>query len=483
MDGNIDILVKELVKQPKETGWIEFKQNNCWPEMVGKDISALANSATLNDRNYAYMIWGVDDESHEIVGTTIRMATEKKGNQELEDWLRVSLSRNADFELGETQIDGKHVEIMRIHKAMNEPVAFQKGEYIRSGSYTKRLHEMPSFRTQLWDKLRHNQYEDVHAVENVKYSDILRLLHIDSYFSLLQIPQPTDEDGIIHYLLEDGIIVRLDNGQYAITNLGGLLFAKDLNVFSRLGRKALRVVQYQGANRMYIQKEETFNMGYAVGFDNMVRYVNAVLPSHEDVESVQMKTLTKFPLPAVREAIANSLIHQDLFITGSGPVVEIFDNRIEVTNPGTPLVDILRIIDNPPKSRNEKLASMMRRVKLCEELGRGWDRMVLACEMQFLPAPRIEIFQDSTKVTIFSFIKFTNISREDKQWSCYLHACLMYMQGESLTNRSLRERFGVEETSSGSISRLIKETVAQEKIKPLDSHTAPRYMRYIPIWA
>lgn len=483
MDGNIDILVKELVKQPKETGWMEFKQNNCWPEMVGKDISALANSATLHDRDYAYMIWGVDDATHEIVGTTIRMATEKKGNQELEDWLRMSLSRNADFELGETEIDGKHVEIMRIHKAMNEPVAFQKEEYIRSGSYTKKLHEVPAFRAQLWDKLRHNQYEDVHAVENVRYADIVRLLQVDAYFTLLQIPQPTDEEGVTHYLAEDGLIVRLDNGLYAITNLGGLLFAKDLNAFARLGRKALRVVQYQGVNRMYIQKEETFNMGYAVGLDSMVRYVNAFLPSQEDAESVQMKTQTKFPLPAVREAIANSLIHQDLYITGSGPVVEIFDNRIEVTNPGTPLVDILRIIDNPPKSRNEKLASMMRRVKLCEELGRGWDRMVLACEMQFLPAPRIEIFQDSTKVTIFSFIKFTNISREDKQWSCYLHACLMYMQGDALTNRTLRERFGVEETSSGSVSRLIKEVVAQGKIKPLDAHTAPRYMKYIPIWA
>ena len=125
----------------------------------------------------------------------------------------------------------------------------------------------------------------------------------------------------------------------------------------------------------------------------------------------------------------------------------------------------------------------MRRLKMCEELGRGWDRMVLSCEAQFLPAPRIEVFQENTKVTLFSEMEFRNIPMEDKLWSCYLHACLMYVQGDALTNKSLRERFNVMESSAGSISRLIKEVVNDGKIKPLDPTTAKRYMKYIPSWA
>lgn len=191
----------------------------------------------------------------------------------------------------------------------------------------------------------------------------------------------------------------------------------------------------------------------------------------------------KFPIPVIREAVANVLIHQDFYISGAGPLVEMFDNRVEVTNPGIPLVDIKRIVDNPPKSRNEKLASMMRRLKMCEELGRGWDRMVLACEMLYMPAPRIEIFPDSTKVTLFSHMEFANIPMEDKLWFCYLHASLMYIQGDGLTNSSLRKRFGVKDSLTGSISRLIKEAVSQRLIKPLDPDTAPRYMKYIPTWA
>lgn len=483
MIGNIDILVKELSKLPKEASWVEFKHNNCEPNKIGENISALANSATLNDRDYAYMIWGVDDNTHEIVGTKVRLQLQKKGEQELENWLRYMLSKNADFEFLETEVEDKHIELILIHKALNEPVSFQKTDYIRSGSYTKKLHEFPMFRAQLWDKLRHAQFEDVCVKTDQRYEDIIRLLQVDSYFTLLKIPQPAEKDAVIHYLNEDGIIQKQDNALFSITNLGAILFAKDLNEFSRLGRKAIRIVQYKGINRLLIQKEEPFHQGYAVCFENIVRYINALLPSNEDVNSVQLSTTSKFPLPAVREAIANSLIHQDLYIIGAAPMVEIFENRIEVANPGTPLVDVLRIIDNPPKSRNEKLASLMRRLKMCEELGRGWDRMVLVCEAQFLPAPRIEVFQDSTKVTLFAEMKYTNISMEDKIWSCYLHACLMYIQGDALTNKSLRDRFNVKDTSAGSISRLIKEAVSKGWIKPLDPNTAKRYMRYIPSWA
>ena len=101
---------------------------------------------------------------------------------------------------------------------------------------------------------------------------------------------------------------------------------------------------------------------------------------------------TAYPILAIREAVANALIHQDFSITGTGPVVEIFQNRIEITNPGTPLVEITRIIDNPPRSRNEKLAALMRRLRMCEELGTGWDKIVITCELKQLPAPRIELF-------------------------------------------------------------------------------------------
>ena len=103
--------------------------------------------------------------------------------------------------------------------------------------------------------------------------------------------------------------------------------------------------------------------------------------------------------------------------------------------------------------------------------------------MHQLPAPKIELYEDSTRVTLYSEKEFSTYSMEDKLWACYMHACIKQVQGEQLTNSSLRNRFGLKESSSGSISRLIKEAVEVGLIKPLDPTTAPRYMKYIPIWA
>ena len=363
------------------------------------------------------------------------------------------------------------------------PPRIPRVDYIRVGSYTKKIIEFPSLQTQLWDKLRHEQFEEIFTMVDLQINDVVKYLKCDTYFDILNLPIPTSMDGYKHYLLEEGIIVKQDNGLFAITNLGAILFARKLSDFPRLGRKAIRIVQYEGNNRLTILKEDTTNEGYAISFENAAKLVNNLLPAKEDINSVRRKSINMFPLPAIREAIANSLIHQDFFLMGAGPVVEIFENRVEVTNPGTPLVDIMRIIDNPPKSRNEKLASLMRRLNMCEELGRGWDRMVISCELQQLPAQRIQIYQESTKVSLFSHLDFTNIPVEDKLWSTYLHACIKFTEGKALTNTSLRERFGVADTSAGSISRLIKEAVNRKLIRPVDPNTAPRYMRYIPVWA
>lgn len=480
---NFDILVNELRKFPNETPWVEFKHNNYDPKMIGEDISALANSAVLYERTYAYMIWGIHDGTHEAVGTDYDLQFLKKGKQELENWLRSLLSGHTEFSFEKVSIDGKKIGLLVIHCAELFPVEFEKVAYIRIGSYTKKLREYPTIQARLWEKLRNAKFEAQFAMQGLKLPDILGYLDYGLYFDLLHIPQPSNAEGIAHYLLEEGIILREDNGLYSISNMGAVLFAKRLADFERVSRKAIRVVQYRGNNRLDMLKEMTGEKGYVSVFEKIMTYIEALLPSEERIVSAKREKVTVYPALAIREAVANALIHQDFSITGTGPVVEIFESRIEITNPGIPLVDIIRIIDNPPRSRNEKLAALMRRLGMCEELGTGWDKMTIACELRQLPAPKIEVYENSTKVTIFAEIPFADLSMEERLWACYLHACVKQIQGEQLTNSSLRERFGVKTSSAGSISRLIKEAVNSELIKPVDPNTAPRYMSYIPIWA
>ncbi len=480
---NLDRLVMELCKYSNETPWIEFKHNNYDPNMIGRDISALANSAALAEKNCSYMLWGIDDVTHDIIGTDYSLQTLKKGSEELENWLRRLLSPNADFEFHTVQMNDVSVGVLIIYKASNQTVMFEKIDYIRIGSYTKKLHDFPTIQAQLWDKIRNSRFEERYAKTDLLLTEALNLLNYQAYFDLKNIPIPSDNNGIAHYMEQEEIIVKRDNGLYAVTNLGAILFAKQLKLFPRIERKSIRIVQYEAKNRFSLLREEMSSIGYAADFNNLIKYINALIPTKEVIINGLREKQTAYPAIAIREAVANALVHQDFSVSGAGPTIEIFPDRMEITNPGIPLVDIQRIIDNPPKSRNEKLASLMRQLNICEELGTGWDKIIIACELMQLPAPKIELFEGSTRVTIFAEKLFSNLSMDEKLWSCYLHACIMQVQGEYLTNKSLRNRFGLKESASASISRLIKEAVEKNFIKPLDSGTAPRYMKYIPYWA
>lgn len=216
--------------------------------------------------------------------------------------------------------------------------------------------------------------------------DVLRLLDYPAYFDLLEAPLPANRDGILTALADDNLIRPNQAGNWDITNLGAILFAKHLEKFKRLKRKAMRVIQYRGIGRTETMKEQTGVKGYAAGFEGLVNYINGLIPSNEVIGPALRKAVPMFPELAVRELVANAIIHQDFFIAGSSPMVEIFDDRIEITNPGEPLVDIQRFIDTPPKSPNETLASLMRRFRICEERGSGIDKVVFQVELyQFLP--------------------------------------------------------------------------------------------------
>ena len=190
-----------------------------------------------------------------------------------------------------------------------------------------------------------------------------------------------------------------------------------------------------------------------------------------------------FPDLALRELIANALTHQDFSITGTGPTVEIFEDRIEITNPGAPLVSPDRFIDSPPRSRNEQLASLMRRGGICEERGSGWDKICFNVEVHQLPAPLIEVTGEHTRITLFSHKDLNEMDRTDRVRAVYLHACLKYVSRQKVTNTTIRERFGIKVQNSARASRLIREAVEDGRITPRDASAAKKLMEYVPWWA
>jgi ATP-dependent DNA helicase RecG len=476
-------LVRELCKLPKETEWVEFKHNNSKLDEIGEYLSALSNSAALCGKSKAYMLWGVDDKTHDIVGTTFVPSQVKKGNEELESWLLRSLSPKIHFRFHEFEVDGKAAVLLEVAQAFRHPVQFMGMEYIRVGSYKKKLKEQPEKERTLWRVFDTTPFELQIAAGNIGTDEVLRLLDYVSYFDLLGLPIPEGHEAILSALVADEMIAPTDAGTWDITNLGAVLFAKRLADFGSLRRKVVRVVVYKGNNRIETEREQEGAKGYAIGFEGLIDYINALLPANEVVGPALREDTRVYPEIAIRELVANALIHQDFFMTGSGPMIEIFEDRMEITNPGKPLVDTDRFLDSPPRSRNERLASFLRRVGVCEERGSGVDKVVFSIEIFQLPAPLFTAPNDFTKAVLFAHKELRDMDREERVRACYLHACLKYVICDYLTNSSLRERFGVEDKNKATVSRYIKEAVEAEMIKPYDEHAAKKLMKYHPFWA
>ena len=479
----IDGLVRELCKLPHETEWVEFKGNNQDPHLIGEYISALSNAAALNGKAFAYMVWGVEDGSHVFTGTSFSPASARKGNEPLETWLLRLLSPKIHFGFFELNLDGHSVVLLEIGRAFRHPVRFQNEAFIRVGQVKKPLKDAPERERELWRILDRTLFEDLPAVEHISSDEVLRMLDYTVYFDLLELPLPANREGILTALKNDNLIRACEAGGWDITNLGAILFAKKLGDFPQLKRKAIRVIQYRGAGRTDTLREQEISKGYASGFEGLITYIHGLLPVNEVIEKALRKTVAVFPELAVRELVANALIHQAFFVTGAGPMVEIFDDRIEITNPGEPLVDTQRFVDTPPKSRNETLASMMRRFRICEDRGSGIDKVIAQIEIYQLPAPLFEVPEGFTRVVLFAHKPLIAMDKAERVRACYLHACLKYVSREFLTNASLRERFGVEEKNKAAVSRYIREAVDAGVIKPFDEDAARKLMKYVPFWA
>ena len=188
-------------------------------------------------------------------------------------------------------------------------------------------------------------------------------------------------------------------------------------------------------------------------------------------------------IDAIREMVSNLIIHQQLDVRGAGPMVEIFSTRIETSNPGNLLVDVNRIIDTAPHSRNEAMASFLRIIRVCEERGSGFDRMEEGLGELKIPAPKVETGDDFTRTKLYWYPELSAWAKEDKIRTCYLSICYNYVNDISVSNAVLRNRFGVEDKNKAIVSRIIKDTLEAGLIKLSDKNAAPKMRRYIPYWA
>lgn len=476
-------VVNDLLALPAETAWVEFKENNADPRMIGVRISALSNAARLADRENAFMVWGVRDADQAVVGTTFSPATAMEAGQPLEFWLAQRTKPDLAFSFHEvTHPDGRLV-LLEIPAATTAPVEFDRVAYVRIGSATPRLSDHPDRMRALWAKMQPYVWESGHAAQFLTGDRVLSLLDYSSYFELTSQPLPDNRTGIFDRLAAERLIVPDAGGHWNITNLGAILFAKNLEEFgTSLARKGIRFVAYEGNNRAStVTRRQDGKRGYASGFQGLIDYITALLPRNEHIGKALRTEVEVFPGIAIRELIANALIHQDMTVTGAGPLIELFSDRLEITNPGVPLISVERFIDSPPRSRNEALAALMRRMRMCEEQGTGIDKVVASVELYQLPPPDFRVEDSATRAVLYAPRRFADMTTDERLRACYQHAVLKFVSGEIMRNATLRERFGIEPQNSAQVSQVIRSALDRGLIRPADPERPKA--GYVPVWA
>jgi predicted HTH transcriptional regulator len=280
-----------------------------------------------------------------------------------------------------------------------------------------------------------------------------------------------------------GLIKDDLQGRFEVSSLLAITCAKDLNQFASLENKGTRVVTYRGRDKLDAADDREGKRGHLTTFQSLLEYIMDRIPSSEQMLHGVRSKVYSIPEKSIREFLANALVHQDFTQMGSRPMVEIFKDKVRITNPGSPLVSVDRFIDTPSKTRNPKFAKLMRDAGFCEERGSGVDRAIREIEKASLPPPLIEAVEGSTVVTVFMPRRFADMTPDERIRACFQHACLGYEQGEPMSNGSLRERFGLSQKQYPQVSNVIRDALEAGRIRPLNEDQGNRNARYVPFYA
>lgn len=471
----IKILKDSLYPIPSELNELDWKSGlSDKTERLAQHISAFANM-----KGGGILVYGVHND-----GTCFNMEKEETDKiiQTLGNIANNNLVYPVPIEHSIMEFEGHSLLFVYVPEQADKPVHL-RGKDIYTSYHRSAGQTVKMSRNQVKALVATSQgitFEQQVAKEGLTKNDVLKLLNYRALYRILDKNIPQSTDAIIDRLVDYHLCIHVGD-TWSITNLGAILFANELRDFQNMKGHEVVVRKYVGTNNRQQEFEQHGVYGYAVGFEGLIDFIMRST-STEQID-VKRQAIPTYPRVAIREFVANALVHQDFGITGMPVTIEIFSNRLSITNAGAPLNDINRLIDLPPQSRNEQLAQMMFTLGICERRGSGIDRAIAAVEKMYLPPVKFTKSEQHTRVFLYPQKSLKEMTKQEKISACYQHACLVYEDGGSINNQSVRERFELSKNDSSIASRIISDTVDAGLIKPADIETASKkYMTYIPFY-
>ncbi|BAK47568.1 predicted transcriptional regulator containing an HTH domain [Clostridium sp. SY8519] len=357
---DIKSIVLELCSYKDEQEWFEFKENWFQPETLGEYVSALSNAAAFHYRNNAFFVWGINNDTHEIVGTDFNQYGEYN-KEPYQNYLARNLSPSINFSFEESFIDDKRVVVLVIPAAKEIPTAFREKRYIRIGSSKVNLRDYPKREIQLF-KLLDGREETIETIPS-KYQE-LTFSKLFGYYG---------SKGIV--LSKETFVKNLglknSEGEY---NLLAQLLSDDSHI-------PLRVSIFDGETKAspLFSVREFGNNCLLYSLDELLRYgdVLNLIQADERGRVVERKEIPLFDNDAFREAIINAVLHNK-WVEGNEPMISVFSNRIEILSrgsiPSAQTMEGFFLGESVPV--NEKLSEIFLQLHISEKSGRGVPKIV-----------------------------------------------------------------------------------------------------------
>lgn len=399
---DLQATLTRLRELPQEAEEIEFKSNWDQKEDIGEYISALSNSAALLGKSVGYIVWGVEDGSHDIIGTQFcPRQTKGKGNEDLELWLGIHLNPRVDFRIHEFEVKGKAVVLFEIPAAKGIPVSFQGERFIRVGSHKKKLREYQEKEIALFDTLSTVPVDwSAEVVETATIDDL-------------------DTKAVAFARTQYAEKHPKQAGEMATWDDGKFLDKAKVCIGGKITRAAMILLGKEEHSHLLApaQPRLTWVLKSADGIEQDYEHFDTPLIFAGDWLLDKIRNLTVRHLPSgtlfphevsqydpwvMRETLHNCIAHQD-YPAGGKLTVEEKSDSLLFTNLGSFIPNTVEEMierETPPEVyRNPFLAHAMVNLNMIDTIGSGIRRMFTTQKKRSFPMPDF-ILDDPAKVTV-----------------------------------------------------------------------------------
>lgn len=385
-EADLLLLLNNLCSQPKEQHWLEFKLNkgSITNEQIGEYISALSNGATIANKPFGYLVWGVEDETQIIKGTNLIFANCKENNQDLELWLRKLLNPKINFEIFEFDYTSKHIVLLRIPSAKGEPTHFKNKSFIRIGSNKTDLRSFPNYVRIIYNSLEDWSAKIIDSASiNDLDSDALNVAKekFKEKNSSAPFYSKIDQWDDVTFLDKAKITI---NGK--ITNTAIILLGKEEASHYLLPAIAEVTWKLETEEKAY----EHFGTPLLLNTTKVLQNIRNVKYKFFPDNELLATTVNKYDTRSILEALHNCIAHQDYSLNSRVLVTEKIDKLVFFNagsffegNPAEYSIGE----KTPERYRNYWLATAMVNLGMIDRLGYGIHTMYEAQRNRFFPMP------------------------------------------------------------------------------------------------